>query len=107
MKLKIYRTVSYGTVDSEPEVQTEVFSNNVEYYREATKWRGILLAFISGLSFTVSAALVKSIRNVDPMVVLSIRAVAQIIVMTVIAKIASKSLIGPKGSRLLVQLQVS
>ncbi|XP_058798046.1 solute carrier family 35 member G1-like [Phymastichus coffea] len=106
MKLKIYRTVSYGTVDSEPpEVQTEVFSNNVENYREGTKWSGIFLAFLSGTFFTISAALVKSIKNVDPMVVLSIRAFIQIIVMTIVGYISSINLIGPRGSRLLVQTQ--
>lgn len=106
MKFNIERTTSYNSIH--PEYQyTEQFENNVESYRDGTKWFGILLAFISGAFFTISSGLVKAIRNVDPMVLLGIRACLQMLVMMCCACRANQSLFGPKGSRMLLHLQVS
>ncbi|XP_034950128.1 solute carrier family 35 member G1 [Chelonus insularis] len=104
MKFNIESTTSYNSIP--PVYQhTEQFNNNIEHYRERTKWFGIFLAFISGAFFTISSALVKAIRNVDPMVLLGIRALLQMTIMLISAIRHGKNLLGPKGSRLLLHLQ--
>lgn len=106
MKFNIESTTSYNSIH--PAYQhTEQFENNIESYRNGTQWFGILLAFISGAFFTISSGLVKAVENVDPMVLLSIRAVLQIIITLFIALRRGKNLLGPKGSRLLLNFQVS
>ncbi|XP_057331896.1 solute carrier family 35 member G1 [Microplitis mediator] len=104
MKFNIESTTSYNSIH--PAYQhTEQFENNIESYRNGTQWFGILLAFISGAFFTISSGLVKAVKNVDPMVLLSIRAVLQIIITLFIAIRCGKNLLGPKGSRLLLNFQ--
>lgn len=85
---------------------TDQLSEDFENYHEGTIWWGIFLAFISGAFFTISSALVKGIEDVDPMILLIIRSVLQIIVMLFIAHKERKNLIGPHGQRQLIQLQV-
>lgn len=99
-------TTSYNSIH--PAYQyTEQFDNNIASYRDGTKWFGIFLAFVSGAFFTISAGLVKAIRNVDPMILLAIRAVLQMAVMMGCACHKNQSLLGPKGSRLLLHFQVT
>ncbi|KZC06361.1 PREDICTED: solute carrier family 35 member G1-like [Dufourea novaeangliae] len=104
MKFSIESTASYNSIH--PSYQyTEQFANNAETYREGTKWFGVFLAFLSGTFFTISSALVKAIQNVDPMVLLAIRSILQMLVMAGAAIKASKSLFGPKGQRILLHFQ--
>lgn len=106
MKFNIDTTTSYNSIH--PAYQyNEQFDNNIDHYRDGTKWFGILLAFISGAFFTISSGLVKAIKNVDPMVLLGIRAVLQILVMLTVAVRYGKNIFGPKGSRMLIHFQVS
>ncbi|CAG5090837.1 Similar to SLC35G1: Solute carrier family 35 member G1 (Homo sapiens) [Cotesia congregata] len=104
MKFNIESMTSYNSIH--PTYQhTEQFENNIESYRDGTQWFGILLAFISGAFFTISSGLVKAVKNVDPMVLLGIRAILQIITTILIAIRYGKNLVGPKGSRLLLNFQ--
>ncbi|XP_015599118.1 solute carrier family 35 member G1-like [Cephus cinctus] len=104
MKFSIDSVTSYNSIH--PTYQyTEQFNNNIETYRDGTKWFGVFLAFLSGTFFTISSALVKAVRNVDPMILLSIRCLLQITVMLLVAFKDSRNLFGPKGQRLLVQFQ--
>ncbi|XP_063973878.1 solute carrier family 35 member G1 [Diachasmimorpha longicaudata] len=104
MKFNIESTTSYNSIH--PAYQyTEQFDHNVETYREGTNWFGIFLAFMSGTFFTISSGLVKAIRNVDPMVLLGIRAILQIVVMLGVAIRHGKNISGPKGSRMLIHFQ--
>lgn len=105
MKFSIESTASYNSIHPAYHY-TEQFANNGETYRDGTKWYGVFLAFLSGTFFTVSSALVKAIRNVDPMILLAIRAVVQILAMIVVACKSSSDLTGPSGLRLLVHFQV-
>ncbi|KAG7204033.1 hypothetical protein KM043_001892 [Ampulex compressa] len=104
MKLTIESTTSYNSIHPAYHY-TEQFANNAETYQEGTKWFGIFLAFLSGTFFTISSALVKAIHKVDPMILLAIRAILQILVMAVVACKASKSIFGPKGHRILMHSQ--
>ncbi|XP_076233908.1 solute carrier family 35 member G1 [Calliopsis andreniformis] len=104
MKFSIESTASYNSIHPAYHY-TEQFANNSETYQEGTKWYGVFLAFLSGTFFTISASLVKAIQNVDPMMLLAIRAVLQMLVMLGAAIKASKSLFGPKGQRLLMHFQ--
>ncbi|XP_066587381.1 solute carrier family 35 member G1-like isoform X2 [Prorops nasuta] len=104
MKFNIESTTSYNSIH--PAYQyNEQFANNIETYQDGTKWSGVLLAFISGTFFTVSSALVKACKNVSPMVLLSIRAIIQILAMSIMAIKNSKNICGPKGQRMLLHLQ--
>lgn len=105
MKFSIDATSSYNSIHP-TYLYTERFNNNVETYHEGTKWFGIFLAFVSGAFFTLSASLVKAIKTVHPMILLSIRAILQIVVMMIAAAYNSQNLFGPKGQRILVQFQV-
>ena len=105
MKFAIEATTSYESIHPAYHY-TEQFNNNLETYREGTKWGGIFLAFVSGTFFTISSALVKVIRNVDPMILLGIRAIFQMIVMFIVA-CKEDNIFGPKGQRLLIHFQVS
>ncbi|XP_046424639.1 solute carrier family 35 member G1-like isoform X1 [Neodiprion fabricii] len=104
MKFNIDATSSYNSIHP-AYLYTERFNNNVETYHEGTNWFGIFLAFLSGTFFTISSALVKAIKTVDPMILLAIRAVLQITAMVAVACYHSKNLFGPRGQRLLVQFQ--
>ncbi|XP_043484042.1 solute carrier family 35 member G1-like [Leptopilina heterotoma] len=103
MKFALEATNSY---DSIPPVYlySEQFNNNLPIYHEGTKWFGIFLAFLSGTFFTLSSALVKAIRNVDPMVLLGIRACFQMTLM-LICGWRETNIFGPKGQRLLIHFQ--
>ncbi|XP_014483036.1 PREDICTED: solute carrier family 35 member G1-like [Dinoponera quadriceps] len=104
MKFSIESTASYNSIHPAYHY-TEQFANNGETYRDGTKWYGVFLAFLSGTFFTVSSALVKAIRNVDPMILLAIRAVVQILVMAIIACKSSNDLTGSSGRKLLIHVQ--
>lgn len=105
MKFSIESTTSYNSIH--PAYQhTEQFANNEEIYRDGTKWYGVFLAFLSGTLFTVSSALVKAIINVDPMILLAIRAIIQILAMAFVACKSSDNLMGPSGRRILIHFQV-
>ncbi|XP_014602710.1 PREDICTED: solute carrier family 35 member G1-like [Polistes canadensis] len=104
MKFSIKSTTSYNSIHPTYHYN-EQFANNIETYQEGTKWFGILLAFLSGTFFTISSALVKAIRNVDPMILLIIRAVLQILVMVIIAIKTTKNILGPKNQQMLIHLQ--
>lgn len=105
MKFSIEPTTSYNSIHPAYH-HTEQFANNGEVYRESTRWYGVFLAFLSGAFFTISAALVKVVRNVNPMILLAIRALLQSLVMTVVACRSSKNLFGPSGRRILIHFQV-
>lgn len=69
-------------------------------------WLGPCLAFASGTFFTFSSAAVKALSNVDPMELLVIRSTVQIVCMLIIAYFTKQLLFGPKGHRLMLQIQV-
>lgn len=106
MKFSIESTASYNSIHPTYHY-TEQFANNGETYREGTRWYGVFLAFLSGTFFTISAALVKAVRNVDPMILLAIRALLQILAMAVVACRLSGDLFGPSGRRILIHFQVT
>ncbi|KAJ9598503.1 hypothetical protein L9F63_010823 [Diploptera punctata] len=58
-----------------------------------------------GAFFTLSSAAVKALKNLDPMELLVIRTTLQCIAMFPIAVKRGENLLGPKGQRLLLQLQ--
>lgn len=105
MKFSIESTASYNSIHPAYHY-TEQFANNRETYRDGTKWYGVFLAFLSGTFFTISSALVKAVRNVDPMILLAIRALAQILTMAIVACRSSGNLFGPSGQRILIHFQV-
>lgn len=105
MKFSIESTTSYNSVHPAYHYN-EQFANNIDTYQESTKWFGVFLAFLSGTFFTISSALVKAIRNVDPMLLLIIRAILQILAMVIVAIKTSKNFLGPKGQQMLIHLQV-
>ena len=74
---------------------------------DKANWFGIFLAFMSGAFFTLSSAAVKALKNLDPMELLVIRTTLQCCAMLPIACKRGENLLGPKGQRLLLQLQVS
>ncbi|XP_050444967.1 solute carrier family 35 member G1-like [Cataglyphis hispanica] len=104
MKFSIESTASYNSIHPAYHY-TEQFANNGDTYREGTRWYGVFLAFLSGTFFTISAALVKAVRNVDPMMLLAIRALLQILVMLIVACRSSGELFGPSGRRILIHFQ--
>ena len=61
---------------------------------------------MSGTFFTLGATGVKALKSIDPMELLVMRSVLQILAMVAIAVCCRKNLIGPKGYRILLQLQV-
>lgn len=73
-----------------------------------TNWCGILLAFLSGAFFTLSSAAVKWLRSIDPMELLVIRAMLQVLVMLPLVACGGGGgqLLGPRGHRMLLQIQV-
>lgn len=73
---------------------------------EGANWFGIFLAFLSGGFFTLSSAGVKALKNVDPMELLVLRSLLQIAAMLPIAISKGENILGPKGQRGLLQLQV-
>lgn len=105
LKFSFDRPLSYSSM-LPAYCYTEQFSNNIENYNEGTQWFGIFFAVVSGIFFTISSAFVKGIKSVDPMVLLSFRAIVQIIMMLIVAHKESKNIFGPKDYRLLNQFQV-
>lgn len=73
---------------------------------QGANWFGILLAFLSGAFFTLSSAGVKGLKSVDPMELLVLRSLLQIVAMLLISTTNGENLLGPKGQRGLLQLQV-
>jgi hypothetical protein len=73
---------------------------------EGANWFGIFLAFLSGAFFTLSSAGVKGLKGVDPMELLVLRSLLQVAVMLPIALSKGENILGPKGQRWLLQLQV-
>lgn len=73
---------------------------------EGANWYGIFLAFLSGAFFTLSSAGVKGLTSVDPMELLVVRSLLQIAAMLSVAIRNGEDLLGPKGQRGLLQLQV-
>ncbi|XP_034250367.1 solute carrier family 35 member G1-like [Thrips palmi] len=72
---------------------------------EKTNWWGIFLALVSGMFFTMSSAAVKALRSVDPMELLVIRSLVQVVVVLPVALYSGVGVLGPKGHRGLLQLQ--
>jgi hypothetical protein len=73
---------------------------------EGANWSGIFLAFLSGAFFTLSSAGVKGLKGVDPMELLFLRSLLQVAAMLPIALCKGDNILGPKGQRALLQLQV-
>jgi hypothetical protein len=73
---------------------------------EGANWFGIFLAFLSGAFFTLSSAGVKGLKGVDPMELLVLRSLLQVAAMLPIALSKGENILGPKGQRGLLQLQV-
>lgn len=73
---------------------------------EGANWFGIFLAFLSGAFFTLSSAGVKGLKGVDPMELLVLRSILQVAAMLPIALSKGENILGPKGQRGLLQLQV-
>lgn len=105
LKYSMESTTSYNSIHP-AYTYVEQFGNNNETYRERTKWYGVFLAFVSGTFFTISSSLVKAVIGVNPMVLLAIRSVVQILAMSIVACWTSTNLLGPKDQRGLIHLQV-
>jgi hypothetical protein len=80
--------------------------NKDKHKVEGANWFGILLAFLSGGFFTLSSAGVKALKSVDPMELLVLRSLLQVAVMLTITISKGENVLGPKGQRGLLQLQV-
>jgi drug/metabolite transporter (DMT)-like permease len=80
--------------------------NKDKHKVEGANWFGILLAFLSGAFFTLSSAGVKALKSVDPMELLVLRSLLQVAVMLPITIRKGENILGPKGQRALLQLQV-
>nr|CAD7260189.1 unnamed protein product [Timema shepardi] len=78
---------------------------NKERKELSTNWCGVLLAFLSGTFFTLSSAALKALKSVDPMELLMIRSALQVAVMLAVAYRGGHNVVGPRGYRLLLQLQ--
>nr|CAD7443313.1 unnamed protein product [Timema bartmani] len=78
---------------------------NKERKELSTNWCGVLLAFLSGTFFTLSSAALKALKSVDPMELLMIRSALQVAVMLAVACQRGHNVVGPRGYRLLLQLQ--
>ncbi|XP_012275281.1 solute carrier family 35 member G1 [Orussus abietinus] len=104
MESEILASLSYGSIPSTYRY-VERFDNNSEVYRDKTNWFGIFLAFLSGTFFTLSSALVKAIKNVDPMILLAIRALLQMVVMLIVVCKRSEHVFGLKEHRMLIHFQ--
>jgi len=64
-----------------------------------TNWFGILLAFLSGVFFTLSSGIIKYLTDVDPMELLIWRAFIQCLLSVPIALYRRENLLGPKGGK--------
>jgi hypothetical protein len=80
--------------------------NKDKHKVEGANWFGIFLAFLSGVFFTLSSAGVKALKSVDPMELLVVRSLLQVAAMLPIAISKGENILGPKGQRGLLQLQV-
>lgn len=83
LKFSMESTTSYNSIHPSY-TYVEQFGNNNETYRERTKWFGVFLAFASGTFFTISSSLVKAVWGVNPMVLLAIRSLVQILAMIIV-----------------------
>ncbi|XP_059489830.1 solute carrier family 35 member G1-like [Neocloeon triangulifer] len=70
-----------------------------------TNWWAILLTVISGVSFTCSSALVKGLDMIDPMELLALRAIIQLIAIFPFIIYLRKNPFGPPGMRVYMFLQ--
>ncbi|KAF4527804.1 hypothetical protein B566_EDAN016216 [Ephemera danica] len=82
------------------------------YYKEVgparpqkTNWCAVLLAFLSGVFFTLCSALVKGLHAVAPMELLALRSAMQVAAMLPIIAFRLESPFGPRGLRGLLVLQ--
>jgi hypothetical protein len=103
--------IHFSTPSSEPCPQVDSQNGRPTLKKENQKveganWFGIFLAFLSGAFFTLSSAGVKGLTSVDPMELLVLRSLLQIAAMLSVAIRNGEDLLGPKGQRGLLQLQV-
>ncbi|XP_059489920.1 solute carrier family 35 member G1-like [Neocloeon triangulifer] len=70
-----------------------------------TNWCAILLAFLSGVFFTLCSALVKGLKSIAPMELLVLRSCVQVSAMLPIVAYRGRNPFGPSGLRLLLVLQ--
>ncbi|KAK6638133.1 hypothetical protein RUM44_008558 [Polyplax serrata] len=87
------------------ENQWQPMTSTIKDEEPQSVWKGPCLAFISGTFFTLSSAAVKALSNVNPMELLVIRSTVQIVFMVAIALYVKANLFGPKGYRILLQIQ--
>ena len=105
-------TVNFSNPPSAPPPQYEShdwqppLTKEKQHNVDKANWFGIFLAFMSGAFFTLSSAAVKALKSLDPMELLIIRTTLQCCAMLPIALKRGENLLGPKGQRLLLQLQV-
>jgi hypothetical protein len=103
--------IHFNTPSAAPDPQFESHNwqptlNKEKQRVEGANWFGIFLAFLSGAFFTLSSAGVKGLKGVDPMELLVLRSLLQVVAMLPIALSKGENILGPKGQRGLLQLQV-
>jgi hypothetical protein len=103
--------VNVGTSCPAPPPQTNLQNwqptlNKGKQQVGGANWFGIFLAFLSGAFFTLSSAAVKALKSMDPMELLVLRSLLQVAAMLPIAISRGQNILGPKGQRALLQLQV-
>jgi len=74
---------------------------------QKTNWCAVLLAFLSGVFFTLCSALVKGLKSIAPMELLVLRSSIQLAAMLPIVAFRGSNPFGPSGLRGLLALQVS
>lgn len=74
---------------------------------EKTNWCAVLLAFLSGVFFTLCSALVKGLKSIAPMELLVLRSSVQVAAMLPIVAFRGNNPFGPSGLRGLLALQVN
>jgi hypothetical protein len=103
--------IHFNTPSSVPGPQFESHNWQPNLKKEQQKVEGangfgIFLAVLSGAFFTLSSAGVKGLKGVDPMELLVVRSLLQVAAMLPIALSNGEHILGPKGQRGLLQLQV-
>lgn len=73
---------------------------------QKTNWCAVLLAFMSGVFFTLCSALVKGLKSIAPMELLVLRSSIQLAAMLPIVAFRGNNPFGPSGLRGLLALQV-
>ncbi|CAB3382754.1 Hypothetical predicted protein [Cloeon dipterum] len=106
--LPSYDAIRKGS-SSECEIRTEVRKKILRDLGPPkptkTNWCAILLAFLSGVFFTLCSALVKGLESIDPMELLVLRSSIQVAAMLPIVAYRGRNPFGPPGLRLLLVLQ--